>query len=157
MVLMSRVHPGESNSSWIIKGMIDFLINDKEPLSLLLREKFIFKIYPMLNPDGVRYGNYRCSFFGKDLNRKWLRPNNTLYECQYGIKNMIEQSAVKGEVFMVCDIHGHSRSKDVFIYANRYNSEEDPYHLEKNSNIKLLPYICSKVSNNLSWSKCTYS
>jgi len=28
----------------------------------------------MLNPDGVIYGNYRCSLLGVDLNRKWTKP-----------------------------------------------------------------------------------
>lgn len=37
----------------------------------MLREKYIFKIVPMLNPDGVIHGNYRCSLSGHDLNRKW--------------------------------------------------------------------------------------
>ena len=32
---------------------------------------FIFKIVPMLNPDGVIVGNYRCSLAGRDLNRNY--------------------------------------------------------------------------------------
>jgi len=36
-----------------------------------LREKFIFKIIPMLNPDGVIVGNSRCSLAGRDLNRQY--------------------------------------------------------------------------------------
>jgi len=35
-----------------------------------LRDKFVFKIIPMLNPDGVIVGNYRCSLAGGDLNRQ---------------------------------------------------------------------------------------
>lgn len=49
------------------------LENTKE--SHFLREKFIFKIIPMLNPDGVIHGNYRCSLAGCDLNRRWKNPN----------------------------------------------------------------------------------
>ena len=33
--------------------------------------RFIFKIIPMLNPDGVIVGNYRCSLAGRDLNRNY--------------------------------------------------------------------------------------
>ena len=36
---------------------------------------FVFKVVPMLNPDGVIYGNNRCSLSGVDLNRQWKRPS----------------------------------------------------------------------------------
>lgn len=68
IVLSSRVHPGESNASYIMEGIIEFLMSD-ETEACLLRKKFVFKIIPMLNPDGVIVGNYRCSLGGYDLNR----------------------------------------------------------------------------------------
>jgi Predicted carboxypeptidase len=67
--ITARVHPGESNSSYMVKGLIDFLVSDCKEAAAL-RKKFIFKIVPMLNPDGVVYGNYRCSLLGIDLNRR---------------------------------------------------------------------------------------
>lgn len=70
MFFSARIHPGESNSSWMMKGIIDFLVSDS-PEARVLREKFVFKIVPMLNPDGVINGNYRCSLAGADLNRRW--------------------------------------------------------------------------------------
>nr|XP_014426057.2 cytosolic carboxypeptidase 4 [Pelodiscus sinensis] len=57
VVLMARVHPGESNASWVMKGTMDFLMGS-DPIAELLRKCFIFKIIPMLNPDGVINGNY---------------------------------------------------------------------------------------------------
>ena len=67
--LSSRVHSGETIGSYKIKGVIDFLTSDSFKATLL-RDKFIFKIIPMLNPDGVICGNYRCSLAGCDLNRR---------------------------------------------------------------------------------------
>jgi cytosolic carboxypeptidase protein 2/3 len=60
VVITSRVHPGESNSSYIMQGILDFLVSDDEG-ARYLRNNFVFKIVPMLNPDGVIVGNYRCS------------------------------------------------------------------------------------------------
>jgi len=52
IVITSWVHPGESNASLIMDGIIDFLMS-KTTEAQFLREHFIFKIVPMLNPDGV--------------------------------------------------------------------------------------------------------
>jgi murein tripeptide amidase MpaA len=68
IIICSRVHPGESNASFIMEGFLEFIVsNDKDAKTL--REIFVFKIIPMLNPDGVIVGNYRCSLSGLDLNR----------------------------------------------------------------------------------------
>lgn len=64
-----RVHPGETNASWMMKGVLDYLTSDSLQ-AVALRDKFVFKIVPMLNPDGVIVGNYRCSLAGGDLNRQ---------------------------------------------------------------------------------------
>lgn len=63
IMISSRVHPAESNSSWVIKGFIDFLLcpSDDESKILAKRkllDKYVFKIIPMINPDGVINGWY---------------------------------------------------------------------------------------------------
>ncbi len=78
MFFSARVHPGETNSSWMMKGIIDFLLSNA-PEAYVLREKFVFKIVPMLNPDGVINGNYRCSLSGADLNRRWKTATKVLF------------------------------------------------------------------------------
>lgn len=67
--MANRVHPGETNASWMMKGVLDYITSDSLQ-AVALREKFVFKIVPMLNPDGVIVGNYRCSLAGGDLNRQ---------------------------------------------------------------------------------------
>lgn len=62
----------------MMKGIIDFLVGNS-PEAFVLREKFVFKIVPMLNPDGVINGNYRCSLSGADLNRRWKSTSKVLY------------------------------------------------------------------------------
>ena len=66
------MHPGETNASWMIQGMMDTLLNPKpeeEELVNYLKDTFEFYIIPMLNVDGVINGNYRCSLAACDLNR----------------------------------------------------------------------------------------
>mmetsp|Transcript_22597 Transcript_22597/g.30990 ORF Transcript_22597/g.30990 Transcript_22597/m.30990 type:complete len:87 (+) Transcript_22597:855-1115(+) len=68
VIISSRVHPGESNASFILEGVVEFLLGDS-PEARRLRDIFVFKIIPMLNPDGVISGNYRGNLAGLDLNR----------------------------------------------------------------------------------------
>ena len=75
--MWSRVHPGETNASWITHGIIEYLLSDSL-VSKELRNRVIFHIIPMINPDGVVAGNHRCSFIGKDINRWFERPHQQL-------------------------------------------------------------------------------
>lgn len=48
----------------------------------------MFKVVPMLNPDGVINGNYRCSLAGVDLNRMWLDPSKKLHPTIFSTKQV---------------------------------------------------------------------
>jgi cytosolic carboxypeptidase protein 2/3 len=84
--ITARVHPGESVGSWMMKGVIDYLTDENNEEAETLRQNFVFKIIPMLNPDGVINGNYRCSLAGCDLNRRWKAPSKVLHPCIYYTK-----------------------------------------------------------------------
>ncbi|KAK2519791.1 Agbl4 [Columba guinea] len=47
-----------NSSSLRQQGIIDFLVS-QHPIAKVLRDNLVFKIAPMLNPDGVYLGNYR--------------------------------------------------------------------------------------------------
>ena len=64
VIITARVHPGESVGSWMMKGALEFLTDTTSPEAELLRQNYVFKVVPMLNPDGVINGNYRCSLAG---------------------------------------------------------------------------------------------
>jgi cytosolic carboxypeptidase protein 5 len=57
--LTARVHPGESPASFVLNGIINFILNESSEQARIIREKFVFKIIPILNPDGVYRGYYR--------------------------------------------------------------------------------------------------
>lgn len=60
ILIIGRQHSGETHSSFIIHGLINYLISESQ-IANVLREQFEFWIVPMANPDGVVLGNYRCN------------------------------------------------------------------------------------------------
>lgn len=82
-----------------------------------LRQKFVFKVIPMLNPDGVINGNYRTNLSGNDLNRRWHAPEPSLHPTIYHAKELIKRIKRVRPVAMVLDLHGHSRKQGIFTYG----------------------------------------
>lgn len=76
-----------------MKGILDFLTGDSTPAKDL-RDKFIFKIVPMLNPDGVIVGNNRCSLSAKDLNRQYRTVMRDAYPSIWYTKLMVRRYVV---------------------------------------------------------------
>jgi len=68
--IVARQHAFESGGSWAIEGLVRFLTSSEPEASAILN-RMVFKICPMLNPDGVISGNTRFNTRGVDLNRHW--------------------------------------------------------------------------------------
>jgi len=120
-VITARVHPGEANASWMMRGVMQFLVGNSEAAKTL-RRSFVIKLVPMLNPDGVMIGNYRCSMAGLDLNRQYRSPSRRITPSVYYLKKMIKSFSIGAKhtrVAFMCDLHGHSRKFDSFIYGCR--------------------------------------
>ncbi|RXN34601.1 cytosolic carboxypeptidase 6 [Labeo rohita] len=123
--LTARVHPGESPASFICQGVIDFLVS-QHPIAQVLRDHVIFKIVPMLNPDGVYLGNYRCSLMGFDLNRHWQDPSPWAHPTLHAVKQLIVQMNQDPKVSLefYIDVHAHSTMMNGFMYGNVFEEEE---------------------------------
>ncbi len=67
---MARQHAWEAGSSWVAEGLVRFLLSDS-PEAVQIRERVIFKILLMADPDGVASGAVRFNGKGHDLNRNW--------------------------------------------------------------------------------------
>lgn len=146
IVLFARVHPGEPNSSWMMKGIIDYLIGPTLQAKIL-RDNFIFKIIPMLNPDGVICGNNRCGSAGVDLNRCWMEPSKKLHPTIYHAKAMVKQFAEENEIVLSCDFHGHSRKKNIFMYGCVGKSRNRE---------RIFPKLLEKISDVFSFNDCVF-
>eukprot|EP00747_Dinoflagellata_sp_TGD_P064225 gnl/TRDRNA2_/TRDRNA2_153809_c1_seq1.p1 gnl/TRDRNA2_/TRDRNA2_153809_c1~~gnl/TRDRNA2_/TRDRNA2_153809_c1_seq1.p1 ORF type:complete len:878 (-),score=143.06 gnl/TRDRNA2_/TRDRNA2_153809_c1_seq1:50-2368(-) len=150
VVITARVHPGESNASWVMKGMLDYLTGASLD-ARILRDNFVFKIMPMLNPDGVVVGNYRCSLAGMDLNRQWSDPSRKLHPTIFFCKSMMRHLMDDREVILYIDIHGHSRKRNVFMYGNTMLNTANTSLREK-----VFPRLLSKSSDCFNFNDCCF-
>ena len=72
--ISSRVHPGETPASFVLDGIWSILTDEKSESGQVLREKFVFKVVPILNPDGVYRGYFRLDTLAQNLNRYYIDP-----------------------------------------------------------------------------------
>ncbi|CAI5440904.1 unnamed protein product [Caenorhabditis angaria] len=117
--LTARIHPGETPSSHVMHGIIEFLVS-KDERAQKLRKVYCFKLIPMLNPDGVYHGNYRCSLVGHDLNRMWRQPSEWAHPTIFAVKNLLQQydaNPMANPVIYI-DLHAHSQKPNCFLYGN---------------------------------------
>ncbi|XP_069808017.1 cytosolic carboxypeptidase 3 isoform X2 [Dendropsophus ebraccatus] len=148
VILTARVHPGETNSSWMMKGFLDYILSSRGEAQRL-RDSFIFKVVPMLNPDGVIVGNYRCSLSGRDLNRNYKSRLKDSFPSIWFTRNMIKRVMEEREILLYCDLHGHSRKQNVFMYGCR-GSDSRLYE-------RIFPLMLSKLSpDKFSFSGCKF-
>lgn len=70
--LMFRQHAWESGSSFAGEGLVRWLLAPGSD-SKAARQKFVWKILPIADPDGLAHGGVRFNRNGYDLNRNWDR------------------------------------------------------------------------------------
>jgi hypothetical protein len=145
--ISARVHPGETVSSWMMQGIIDFL-TCSSPEAETLRNRFVFRLLPMLNPDGVINGNYRTNLAGYDLNRKWKTPNKWIHPTIFYYKRLLKATQNEQEISFVCDLHGHSRSMGVFMYGcHNFSIPEQT---------RVFPLLLSRLSEPFEFPLCSF-
>jgi hypothetical protein len=148
IVLSARVHPGETVGSWMMRGVLFFLTDPENEEARKLREHFVIKVIPMLNPDGVINGNYRCSLAGCDLNRRWRNPSKNLHPTIFYTKKLILDMQRERGLALYCDLHGHSRKQNVFMYGCDYP--------ERPEACRVFPLILSKLSPFFCFESCRF-
>jgi hypothetical protein len=66
--LMCRQHAWETGTSFVAEGAIRWLLSDS---AAPYRRQLVFRILPMMDPDGCAHGGVRFNRNGYDLNRNW--------------------------------------------------------------------------------------
>jgi hypothetical protein len=140
VVIHARTHPGELASSYLLEGLVNYLLS-RDSGAQRLRNRLIFEIVPMLNPDGVVAGNNRVTTYGVNLEGKWYaRTSNPFlldlervpHEVRLfyrKIRNVLEERA---PVTMALNLHSSAGEPEdgVFFFPHfgpgtlGYNKEE---------------------------------
>jgi hypothetical protein len=119
VLISARVHPGEGGSpaSHTFKGLLRFLLSGDARAKLLLKN-FVFKLVPMLNPDGVAEGHYRMDIFGNNLNCFYLEPCPDRLPSVFAVRQLGGYYQSRGSLSFYIDLHSHPQKKGNFIYGN---------------------------------------
>ncbi|KAJ1555024.1 Cytosolic carboxypeptidase-like protein 5 [Nowakowskiella sp. JEL0078] len=117
--ISARVHPSETVSSYILDGFLEFILRPDDPRARLLRERYVFKVVPMVNPDGVARGHCRGDNSGVNLNRVYDSPDPQLHPTIYAIRKYISYIATFGSVEFYFDLHGHANKFGCFLFGNQ--------------------------------------
>lgn len=117
--LVARQHPSEVGGSWMLEGLLDWLLDEGPQAQELLR-RARFLVIPVLNPDGVVRGDGRLNLLGLDLNRQWAEPDPDREPTIAAATDAMRDSAEEAPVTLVADFHSHQRRPNFYYY----NDEE---------------------------------
>ncbi|KAK8864910.1 hypothetical protein M9Y10_010437 [Tritrichomonas musculus] len=153
--ITARIHPGESNGSIVLHGLIDFLLSP-QPITAYLLDHFIFQIVPMINIDGVVEGYYRVGLEGDDLNRVWNNPDEIRHPVVYHTKKLMFELNRELGIAAYIDFHGHSRQHGTFAYGCPWDSSENLPSSFINKE-KVFPRMLSLLCDAFSFERCVFS
>jgi hypothetical protein len=116
VLISCRVHPGETPSSYMLEGFLNYLCS-AAPEAAALRNRFVFKVMPVLNPEGVCAGNYRTDNGGYDLNRCYRSPSDAHPSILQKLALATNLAATGGSLFFHLDLHAHPNLDGLFLLS----------------------------------------
>jgi len=149
--ISARVHPGEVPASFILDGLMNFLLSD-EPAACALREGFVFKVIPVLNPDGVRRGYNRNDTRGRNLNRFYDDPSAEDCGSVALAKELFLSMHSTGRLAYYVDLHAHHSKRGAFFYGNNIDDDK-----KLQADVQLLGDIFAHLSPHFDPKACNYS
>jgi cytosolic carboxypeptidase protein 5 len=145
--ISARVHPGETPASFVLDGIFNVLLSD-DPRGLALRNNFVFKIIPVINPDGVYRGNFRVDQQGLNLNRCYALPDLSTQPTVFAIRKYFECLSPKVRYYF--DLHAHASKRCCFLFGNNLE-------MEKQVEAHLLAKLMETNSGYFEFNECDFS
>ena len=149
ILISCRVHPCETPASFVLDGFIDKVLSE-DGEGVALRRSFIFKIIPMLNPDGVIRGHCRSDSLGRNLNRFYRAPDDTTPVIK-ATKQLFLNIHATGKLLYYCDFHAHHTKRGCFFYGNSVPTQG----LQVEA--KLFAKIIGLASSHFDYAGCNFS
>jgi hypothetical protein len=132
-----RVHPGETPGSHMLNGFLKWVIS-QDPRAIEARKHFVFKVIPILNPDGVYRGYYRTDTTGVNLNRYYQSPDVKTAPTIWATREVVLSFASR--LYLYVDLHGHASKRAIFLYGNYMDF---PKQVESMTFAKLMSINCA--------------
>jgi hypothetical protein len=150
IIIAARTHPGESNSSFAMEGLMNMVFAQNQ-FGVKLRDAFSWLLLPMLNPDGVICGFYRPDLNGDDVNRVWQSPDPNASPVASAVLNLLEALSKTRPLLFFLDFHGHTAACNSFVYGFMNEENADLYSAER-----VFPLLMTKHSQLFSNEQCSY-
>jgi len=137
---IARQHPGETMAEWWMEGFLKKLVDNRDPVSRALLDRFCFYVVPNMNPDGSAKGYLRTNAVGTNLNREWNNPTMDNSPEVATVRDRMESVGVD----FCLDVHGDEALPYNFIAGTEGIHSWNPQRLDlqnkyKNALAKLNP------------------
>ena len=125
----ARTHPNEVQGWWVTDEVIQLLLSE-DPFAQFLREKCVFYIIPMYNPDGVELEYPRENAHGIDLESNW---NTNPVEPEVAVlrQRFTDLMASPAPIEVALNMHSAWACKRYFVYHDSVGTSPSFTVLEK--------------------------
>ncbi|CAM9717313.1 unnamed protein product, partial [Heterosigma akashiwo] len=115
----ARVHPGETPGQFAFLGLLRLLLDPADPRARALRRRYVFRLVPMLNPDGVCHGHTRHDTLGQNLNRHYTAPDPETAPAIFAVREAMHYLKERCALTAYFDCHAHNTKRGCFVFGNQ--------------------------------------
>jgi hypothetical protein len=135
VLVRARAHAWEPGGNWVVQGLVRSLLQKNAGYCL---NKYCLYIMPMANKDAVARGRSRFNILGKDLNRNWDQPADSIYAPEnFALENWLKGMVRKRrKPDLAIDLHNDSNGQ---LHVSRPNVNMIKY-LENMKRLESLLY-----------------